>query len=68
MSQELTDMTTEEVKAFRTGLGLSQEAFGKLCGNISRKGVLRWESEGAPAAYRWVFAAINAGLSPWRTH
>lgn len=67
MSSEfaLTDLTADDVKAFRASLAKSQTAFGEMFG-ISLPGVQKWEKVGAPGYWRYVFAAVNAGLAPWR--
>ena len=62
--QELTDLTAAEVKAFRASLKLSQVEFAALL-HVSRPGVEKWEKQGAPGYWRYVFTAINAGLKPW---
>jgi DNA-binding transcriptional regulator YiaG len=61
----MQDLTSDDCKAFRASLGLSQVAFAERLG-IGRRTVEEWEKRGAPSYWRYVFAAFNAGLEPWR--
>ena len=60
----LPDLTPNEVRAFRDILGLDQQQFASVLG-VCCSSVEKWERKGARGQYRYVFAAINAGLSPW---
>lgn len=66
LRQDLPELTPREVRTFRKLLGLDQETFAEvLCVSVSS--VEKWERYGARGQYRYVFAAINAGLGPWRS-
>jgi len=60
----LSDLSPAEVKAFRKAVGLSQAGLASKVG-VSPQGVERWEKQGAPGYWRFVFAALAAGLKPW---
>lgn len=61
---QLPDLSPAEIKVFRAGLGLSQVGLADLL-DVSRPAVEKWEKVGAPAHWRYVFAAISLGIKPW---
>ena len=62
---EMQDLTANEVRAFRKQIGQSQAGLAKTLG-ITPQGVEKWEKQGAPAHWRYAFAALAAGLEPWK--
>ncbi|MCR6657963.1 MAG: helix-turn-helix domain-containing protein [Asticcacaulis sp.] len=64
--QDLTPMTPDEVKAFRAAMGWSQAALAKAAG-VTNQTVEAWEKKEAKGYWRYVFAALAAGLEPWKS-
>jgi transcriptional regulator with XRE-family HTH domain len=62
--QDLRDLTPTDIKAFRASQGASQAGLADLLG-ISVAGVQKWELQGAPHYWRYVFAAIAEKVKPW---
>ena len=60
----LPDIPGDEIKAFCRIMGLTQSELAGHCG-IGVKNVERWVKEGAPGYWRYVLAALQAGISPW---
>ena len=65
LEQPLPDLSRAEVRAFRRILGVDRQQFAAILG-VSIGSVEKWEKKGARGSYRYVFAAINAGLPPWQ--
>jgi len=57
-------MTPDEVKAFRATKGWSQATLAQQAG-VTNQTVEAWEKKGAKGYWRYVFAALAAGLNPW---
>lgn len=62
--QDLTPMTPDEVKAFRSAMGWSQAALAKAAG-VTNQAVEAWEKNGAKGYLRYVFAALGTQMKPW---
>lgn len=61
-------LTSSDVKAFRAGMGLTQEELAWAC-DLSIHAINKWERFGAiiPGHWRLHFAALEAELKPWRS-